>query len=262
MCARGARPGAAAATRRADRDVCARWRTRTPSDAMIVAHARPAGDADDARQGSRRVRASPAPAARDVCARADPRQDERRRRQLQRARRRVSRRSTGPRLGQPARRIARPRLEPLHDADRAARLDGGVLRCARALQHDPDRPVPRFLGLRLARATSGRRSSPAKSARRRCRTRSTRSTSRMPKATSAVANALLRFMADKLPISRWQRDLTDSTVQRNIGVALAHSDVAVQSVSRGLHASRGRPHSASPTISRPTGNCSPSRSRR
>ncbi|HVN43145.1 MAG TPA: adenylosuccinate lyase [Steroidobacteraceae bacterium] len=49
-----------------------------------------------------------------------------------------------------------------------------------------------------------------------------------------VANALLRFLAEKLPISRWQRDLTDSTVQRNVGVALAHSDVAVQSVMRGL----------------------------
>ncbi len=49
-----------------------------------------------------------------------------------------------------------------------------------------------------------------------------------------VANALLRFMADKLPVSRWQRDLTDSTVQRNIGVALAHADLAVQSVLRGL----------------------------
>jgi len=49
-----------------------------------------------------------------------------------------------------------------------------------------------------------------------------------------LANALLRFMAEKLPVSRWQRDLTDSTVQRNIGVALAHSDVAVQSVARGL----------------------------
>jgi adenylosuccinate lyase len=49
-----------------------------------------------------------------------------------------------------------------------------------------------------------------------------------------VANALLRFMADKLPVSRWQRDLTDSTVQRNIGVALAHCDLAVQSAARGL----------------------------
>jgi adenylosuccinate lyase len=38
-----------------------------------------------------------------------------------------------------------------------------------------------------------------------------------------VANALLRHLADKLPVSRWQRDLTDSTVLRNIGVALGHS---------------------------------------
>jgi adenylosuccinate lyase len=49
-----------------------------------------------------------------------------------------------------------------------------------------------------------------------------------------VANALLRFMSEKLPVSRWQRDLTDSTVQRNLGVALAHADLAVQSVARGL----------------------------
>jgi adenylosuccinate lyase len=49
-----------------------------------------------------------------------------------------------------------------------------------------------------------------------------------------IANALLRFLADKLPVSRWQRDLTDSTVQRNIGVALAHADIAIQSIMRGL----------------------------
>jgi adenylosuccinate lyase len=49
-----------------------------------------------------------------------------------------------------------------------------------------------------------------------------------------VANALLRFMSEKLPVSRWQRDLSDSTVQRNIGVALAHADIALQSVGRGL----------------------------
>jgi len=49
-----------------------------------------------------------------------------------------------------------------------------------------------------------------------------------------LASTLLRFMADKLPVSRWQRDLTDSTIQRNIGVALAHGDVAVQSIARGL----------------------------
>ncbi len=38
-----------------------------------------------------------------------------------------------------------------------------------------------------------------------------------------MANAMLRFFAEKLPISRWQRDLTDSTVLRNLGVALAHT---------------------------------------
>jgi adenylosuccinate lyase len=49
-----------------------------------------------------------------------------------------------------------------------------------------------------------------------------------------VANALLHHFAAKLPISRWQRDLTDSTVLRNVGVALAHSLVAWNSLSRGL----------------------------
>jgi adenylosuccinate lyase len=49
-----------------------------------------------------------------------------------------------------------------------------------------------------------------------------------------VANALLRHFSDKLPISRWQRDLTDSTVLRNLGVALAHALVAFGSLGRGL----------------------------
>jgi adenylosuccinate lyase len=49
-----------------------------------------------------------------------------------------------------------------------------------------------------------------------------------------MANAMLRFFADKLPISRWQRDLTDSTVLRNLGVALAHSLVGWQALQRGL----------------------------
>ncbi len=49
-----------------------------------------------------------------------------------------------------------------------------------------------------------------------------------------IANALLRHFAEKLPVSRWQRDLTDSTVLRNLGVALAHSLVAWQSLGRGL----------------------------
>jgi adenylosuccinate lyase len=49
-----------------------------------------------------------------------------------------------------------------------------------------------------------------------------------------VANALLEHLAAKLPISRLQRDLTDSTVTRNIGVPLAHIAIAIKSLLRGL----------------------------
>jgi adenylosuccinate lyase len=49
-----------------------------------------------------------------------------------------------------------------------------------------------------------------------------------------LANALLRHMSDKLPISRWQRDLTDSTVLRNMGVALGYAVLAYQSLATGL----------------------------
>ncbi|HEY2273989.1 MAG TPA: adenylosuccinate lyase [Steroidobacteraceae bacterium] len=49
-----------------------------------------------------------------------------------------------------------------------------------------------------------------------------------------VANALLRHFAEKLPVSRWQRDLTDSTVLRNLGVALGHTLIAWNSLGRGL----------------------------
>jgi adenylosuccinate lyase len=49
-----------------------------------------------------------------------------------------------------------------------------------------------------------------------------------------LANAMLRFLSDKLPVSRWQRDLTDSTVLRNIGVAASHSLIAWRSLERGL----------------------------
>ncbi len=49
-----------------------------------------------------------------------------------------------------------------------------------------------------------------------------------------IANALLRHFAEKLPVSRWQRDLTDSTVLRNLGVALGHSLIAWRALGRGL----------------------------
>ncbi|OGT75016.1 MAG: adenylosuccinate lyase [Gammaproteobacteria bacterium RIFCSPLOWO2_02_FULL_57_10] len=49
-----------------------------------------------------------------------------------------------------------------------------------------------------------------------------------------IANAVMQHMAEKLPISRWQRDLTDSTVLRNIGVGFAHSVIAYHATLKGL----------------------------
>ena len=49
-----------------------------------------------------------------------------------------------------------------------------------------------------------------------------------------LANALLSHLADKLPVSRWQRDLTDSTVLRNLGVAIGYVTIACQSTMKGL----------------------------
>ena len=49
-----------------------------------------------------------------------------------------------------------------------------------------------------------------------------------------MANALLSHFAEKLPISRWQRDLTDSTVQRNLGVAAGYLVIALQSLLKGV----------------------------
>jgi len=49
-----------------------------------------------------------------------------------------------------------------------------------------------------------------------------------------LANAIFGHLARKLPISRWQRDLTDSTVLRNLGVGFAHTSIALQSILRGV----------------------------
>lgn len=49
-----------------------------------------------------------------------------------------------------------------------------------------------------------------------------------------IANALMNHLSSKLPISRWQRDLTDSTVLRNLGVGIAHSLIAYSSTLRGI----------------------------
>ena len=49
-----------------------------------------------------------------------------------------------------------------------------------------------------------------------------------------MANAILTHLATKLPISRLQRDLTDSTVLRNVGVPMAHVEIAFKSLTKGL----------------------------
>ncbi len=49
-----------------------------------------------------------------------------------------------------------------------------------------------------------------------------------------LANAILQHLSEKLPISRWQRDLTDSTVLRNLGVGAAHSLIAYQAIGKGI----------------------------
>lgn len=49
-----------------------------------------------------------------------------------------------------------------------------------------------------------------------------------------LANAIFGFLAEKLPVSRWQRDLTDSTVLRNIGVGIAHTSIAIQATLKGI----------------------------
>ncbi|SES88651.1 Adenylosuccinate lyase [Nitrosomonas marina] len=56
-----------------------------------------------------------------------------------------------------------------------------------------------------------------------------------------IANALLRHLSEKLPVSRWQRDLTDSTVLRNMGVALGHTLLAYDSCVKGLHKLEANP---------------------
>ena len=56
-----------------------------------------------------------------------------------------------------------------------------------------------------------------------------------------LANALLKHLSEKLPVSRWQRDLTDSTVLRNMGVALGYTLLAYEACLKGLHKLEANP---------------------
>ena len=49
-----------------------------------------------------------------------------------------------------------------------------------------------------------------------------------------IANAMMMHLSQKLPISRWQRDLTDSTVLRTLGVGLGHTSIGIQSTLKGI----------------------------
>ena len=75
-----------------------------------------------------------------------------------------------------------------------------------------------------------------------------------------LANAMLRHLAEKLPISRWQRDLTDSTVLRNMGVGFGYSLLAYESCLRGLSKLEANPPRWRRTWTT-TGKCWPNRSR-
>ena len=66
-----------------------------------------------------------------------------------------------------------------------------------------------------------------------CHIKLTRLILKTLKATLAWPMRCLNFLSAKLPVSRWQRDLTDSTVLRNIGVGIAHSVIAYQSTLKG-----------------------------
>ena len=75
-----------------------------------------------------------------------------------------------------------------------------------------------------------------------------------------LANALFGHLATKLPISRWQRDLTDSTVLRNMGVGLGYSLIAFASLNKGMGKLQLKVKSSMP-ISTLAGKFSPSQSR-
>jgi adenylosuccinate lyase len=117
--------------------------------------------------------------------------------------------------------------------DRTLRPPGCLLRRRQADQHHPNGPVPGcvdlyFHGLFQTDNQKGRnrffghapQGQPHRF--RECR--------RQP----GIANAVLEHLSAKLPISRLQRDLTDSTVTRNIGVPLGHTLIALKSLKRGL----------------------------
>jgi adenylosuccinate lyase len=121
-------------------------------------------------------------------------------------------------------------VESVHHADRAARLHRRIVRRFNTILIDFDRDVWGYISLGYFRqkTVAGEVGS-----------------STMPHKVNpidfensegnlGIANAIMQHLAEKLPISRWQRDLTDSTVLRNVGTGFAHSVIAWQATMKGL----------------------------
>ena len=145
------------------------------------------------------------------------------------------------------RRGPRARVQPLHHADRAARLRSPSCstptRAPTAILLDLDRDLWGYISLGYFRqkAKAGEVGS-----------------STMPHKVNpidfensegnlGVANALLRHLSEKLPVSRWQRDLSDSTALRNVGAALGHTLLAYDVLPARPRQARGRSARAWPT---------------
>ncbi len=177
-----------------------------------------------------------------------PRQVQRRDRHVRRAPRRRPGSRTGRRSRASSSTSLGLRLEPAHHPDRVARLAGGAVLSASATPTASCTTSAPTSGPTSRSATSRRSRRRERPVRRRCRTRSTRSGSRTPRPTSSCrARCSTR---SPRPSSRvaLQRDLTDSTTQRNIGVALGHSLLALDN----LVARAGRDRRRRATPSRPT----------
>jgi adenylosuccinate lyase len=235
---------------------------RPRSGAHAQPHARPDRQPDHGGQGGgQRAVAAARPRARRSPRWQAAGQDERRGGQLQRPPVGLAR----LRLGGLQPRVVEERLGLAFNAytiqiephDGMAELFDAVVRT----DTHPDRLVPRRLGLHLAGLlqAEGPRAGEVGS-------------STMPHKVNPIdfenaegnfglANALLTHMSQKLPISRWQRDLTDSTVLRNMGVALGYSLLACDSLSAGWTSSSSTPPRWPPTSTVP-GKCWPSRCRR
>ena len=212
----------------ADRARCARWRTTTRrcrcSRARTASPPRPTTLGKEMANfvaSPARARASASPASR-CSARSTARSATTTRTSP------PTRRSTGSASRARFVESARARIQPLHDPDRAARLRSPS--CSTRTRA----PTP---SCSTSTATSGATSRSATSGRRSKAGEVGSST--MPHKVNpidfensegnlGIANALLRHLADKLPVSRWQRDLTDSTVLRNMGVALGHTLLALR----------------------------------